>query len=86
MPVLIQILATEIQISDTGRIVKKLFSCNLAKNKYLDYTKAIEFNPKRGLRIKVHAFLICMVIQDIEVVGFDVKPVVSPTYCDLVNL
>ena len=35
---------------------------------------------KCGLTLKVHAFLFSMVIQDIVVIVFGTKPVITPTY------
>jgi hypothetical protein len=37
-------------------------------------------NGKRGLTLKVHAFLVCMDTQDIVVMIFGVKRVIPPTY------
>ena len=37
-------------------------------------------NGKRGLTVKVNAFLICLAIQYIGVMGSGINPVLSPTY------
>ena len=38
------------------------------------------WNTKRGLTLKVHAFLICTTVQDIGVIVTGVKPLIAPTY------
>ena len=42
-------------------------------------------NGKRGLTVKVNAFLICLAIQYIGVMGSSINPVLSPTKLELLK-